>query len=70
MIVRSIIKFESYKECRKCSIAAFALNGKMTGAFTTTTSDVQLAVVSGVRGGWKRIGDIVFVDVKFNLVAS
>lgn len=44
------------------------LNGKMTGAFTA--SDIQSEVASGVRGGWKRIGDIVFVDVKFNLVAS
>ena len=44
------------------------LNGKMTGAFSA--SDIQSAVASGVRGGWKRIGDIVFVDVKFNLVAS
>lgn len=44
------------------------LNGKMTGAFSA--SDIQSAVASGVRGGWKRVGDIVFVDVKFNLVAS
>lgn len=44
------------------------LNGKMTGAFTA--SDIQSAVASGVRGGWKQIGDIVFVDVKFNLVNS
>lgn len=44
------------------------LNGKMTGAFAA--SDIETAVASGVRGGWKRIGDIVFVDVKFNLVAS
>ena len=40
----------------------------MTGAFTA--SDIQSAVASGVRGGWKQIGDIVFVDVKFNLVNS
>lgn len=45
-----------------------ALNGKMTGAFIA--SDIETAVASGVRGGWKRVGDIVFVDVKFNLVAS
>ncbi|MBM6686918.1 hypothetical protein H9X90_04870 [Faecalicatena contorta] len=45
-----------------------SLNSKMTGAFSA--SDIQSAVVSGVRGGWKRVGDIVFVDVKFNLVAS
>lgn len=45
-----------------------SLNGKMTGAFAA--SDIETAVASGVRGGWKRIGDIVFVDVKFNLVAS
>ena len=44
------------------------LNGKMTGAFSA--SDIQSAVVSGVRGGWKRVGDIVFVDVKFNLTNS
>lgn len=44
------------------------LNGKMTGAFIA--SDIETAVASGVRGGWKRVGDIVFVDVKFNLVAS
>lgn len=44
------------------------LNGKMTGAFAA--SDIETAVASGVRGGWKRVGDIVFVDVKFNLVAS
>lgn len=44
------------------------LNGKMTGAFSA--SDIQSAVASGVRGGWKQIGDIVFVDVKFNLVNS
>lgn len=45
-----------------------SLNGKMTGAFAA--SDIETAVASGVRGGWKRVGDIVFVDVKFNLVAS
>ncbi|MBM6686808.1 hypothetical protein H9X90_02880 [Faecalicatena contorta] len=45
-----------------------SLNGKMTGAFSA--SDIQSAVVSGVRGGWKRVGDIVFVDVKFNLTNS
>lgn len=44
------------------------LNGKMTGAFSA--SDIQSAVASGVRGGWKQIGDIVFVDVKFNLTNS
>lgn len=44
------------------------LNDKMTGAFSA--SDIQSAVVSGVRGGWKRVGDIVFVDVKFNLTNS
>lgn len=44
------------------------LNGKMTGAFAA--SDIETAVASGVRGGWKQIGDIVFVDVKFNLVNS
>ena len=44
------------------------LNGKMTGAFSA--SDIQSAVASGVRGGWKRVGDIVFVDVKFNLTNS
>lgn len=44
------------------------LNGKMTGAFSA--SDIQSVVASGVRGGWKRVGDIVFVDVKFNLVNS
>lgn len=44
------------------------LNGKMMGAFAA--SDIETAVASGVRGGWKRVGDIVFVDVKFNLVAS
>ena len=41
---------------------------KMTGAFSA--SDIQSAVASGVRGGWKQIGDIVFVDVKFNLTNS
>ena len=40
----------------------------MKGAFAG--SDIQSVVASGVRGGWERIGDIVFVDVKFNLVAS
>lgn len=40
----------------------------MTGAFTA--SDIQSEVASGVRGGWKRVGDIVFVDVKFNLTNS
>ena len=40
----------------------------MTDAFAA--SDIEPAVASGVRGGWKRVGDIVFVDVKFNLVAS
>ena len=50
------------------SLTPTQLNGKMTGAFSA--SDIQSAVASGVRGGWKRIGDIVFVDVKFNLVAS
>ena len=44
------------------------LNEKMTGAFSA--SDIQSAVASGVRGGWKQIGDIVFVDVKFNLTNS
>lgn len=33
-------------------------------------SEIQSAVASGVRGGWKQVGDIVFVDIKFNLVAS
>lgn len=42
----------------------------MTGAFSASASDIQSAVASGVRGGWKRVGDIVFVDVKFNLVNS
>ena len=37
------------------------LNGKMTGAFAA--SDIETAVASGVRGGWKRVGDIVFVEV-------
>ena len=40
----------------------------MTGAFVA--SYIQSEVASGLRGGWKRIGDIVFVDVKFNLVNS
>lgn len=40
----------------------------MTGVFTA--SDIQSEVVSGVRGGRKRIGDVVFVDVKFNLTNS
>ena len=40
----------------------------MTGAFAA--SDIQSVVASGVRGGWKRMGDIVFIDVKFNLVNS
>lgn len=40
----------------------------MTGAFTA--SEIQSAVASGVRGGWKQVGDIVFVDVKFNLTNS
>lgn len=44
------------------------LNGKMTGAFVA--SDIQSEVASGVRGGWKQVGDIVFVDVKFNLTNS
>ena len=50
------------------ALAIKELNGKMTGSFSA--SDIQSAVASGVRGGWKRIGDIVFIDVKFNLVAS
>lgn len=40
----------------------------MTGAFVA--SDIQSEVASGVRGGWKQVGDIVFVDVKFNLTNS
>lgn len=50
------------------ALAVKELNGKMTGAFSA--SDIQSVVASGVRGGWKRIGDIVFIDVKFILVAS
>ena len=50
------------------SLTPTQLNGKMTGAFSA--SDIQSAVASGVRGGWKQIGDIVFVDVKFNLTNS
>lgn len=53
---------------RSSGVISSLLNGKMTGAFSA--SDIQSAVASGVRGGWKQIGDIVFVDVKFNLVAS
>ena len=41
---------------------------KLTGS--CGASDIQSVVASGVRGGWKRIGDIVFVDVKFNLTNS
>lgn len=61
--VTEVVKLVEILDCDLSS-----LNGKMTGAFIA--SDIETAVASGVRGGWKRVGDIVFVDVKFNLVAS
>lgn len=50
------------------ALAVKELIGKMDGAFLA--SDIASDVANGVRGGWKKIGNIVFVDMKFNLVAS